>query len=78
MSIGKSPHDVVDDILTCSEDITASERRRLEEKNWYPFLGADFGLPIVMLLLLGYQILFRLAEETLKIDGLKDSRKMRF
>jgi hypothetical protein len=36
----------VDDILTLSEDITASERRRLEEKNRYPFLCSEFSFLI--------------------------------
>ncbi len=57
----------VDDILTLFEDITVLNGGGLEE-NWCSFLGADFGLPVIMLLLFGYQILFRSAEEALKID----------
>ena len=38
----------VDDILTLPEDMTASERRGLAEKNGYSFLGSEFSFLIVV------------------------------
>jgi hypothetical protein len=45
----------MDDILTLSEDITASERRGLGEKNGDFFLGSDVRLSKYALLMGGFR-----------------------